>query len=559
MFGFLLRNSRWALLGAMLAGLASGLGAVGLIVVINLALERGQASQEIFGWGFAGLCALLLLTRGASAQLLAWLGQDAIFELRLKLSRQILDAPFAQLQDLGAARMLACLTQDVTTLAEAFNTLPLFCANAALVVGCLAYLGWLSPSLGALVGAVMVVGIGTFTLVDARALRGWKLAREYDDVLHGHFRGLAHGIKELKLHRARRDSFMTECLENAASHYRRHYLSGMGLNIWAVNWGNGLFYIVVGTVLFVLPAYQETTLEILRGYCLVILYMMAPVGVLIDSLPVFNRAGVALQKIEALVQESSLTEATGTMPRPLFPRPKTLELRRVVHRYSDGSEEGSFTLGPIDLSLRPGELVFLIGGNGSGKTTLSLLLVGLYAPEQGEIRLGGRRIGEGNREGYRQQFSAVFSDFYLFDSLLGFNNHELDAEARAYLARLQLDHKVRIENGVFSTLNLSQGQRKRLALLVAYLENRPYYVFDEWAADQDPVFKNIFYTDILPSLKARGKTVIVITHDDAYFQVADRCLKLEEGKLKEMHVPGKPPQVEIRGKFYSDADVEMSP
>ncbi len=551
---FLLRNSRWLLSLSILAGVCGGLSGAGVIAVINMALGEEQKRLAGLGWIYLGLCALLLLTRTASAFLLTRLGQHVILTLRLTLSRRILNVPLIRLQTLGPARILACLTEDVATLTEAFRWLPVLCVNAAMVAGCLAYLGWLSGVLLIPVGTILAVGVGSFRLITGRALRRLSAAREYDDVLYDHLRGLTQGIKELKLHRARRKAFVTECLETTASHCRRHHLSGMGLYILAGNWGNGLFYALIGLLLFALAAGQNLAADalygfgisvlepvvrqdiapaVVRGYCLTILYMMFPLSVLMDGLPVFDRAGIALKKIEALSEESGEPKA-DILYRPLrLTRPTTLELVGVTHRYYGGRDERGFTLGPIDLILRPGELVFLVGGNGSGKTTLSLLLVGLYSPEQGEVRLGGRRISEGGLESYRQQFSAVFSDFYLFDSLLGFRGRELDAEARAYLAGLQLDHKVRIENGEFSTVNLSQGQRKRLALLVAYLEDRPFYVFDEWAADQDPVFKKIFYTEILASLRARGKTVVVITHDDAYFQVADRCLKLEEGRLTE--------------------------
>src|SRR5207249_2754344 len=159
-------------------------------------------------------------------------------------------------------------------------------------------------------------------------------------------------------------------------------------------------------------------------------------------------------------------------------------------------------------------VVFLIGGNGSGKTTLAKLLMGLYPPESGAIYLDSQPITDSSREAYRQLFSVVFSDFYLFEQLIGLVSPGLDARARDYLVQLQLDRKVQVEHGILSTTALSQGQRKRLALLTAYLENRPFYIFDEWAADQDPVFKELFYTKILSDLKARGKTVLVITHDD---------------------------------------------
>jgi putative ATP-binding cassette transporter len=173
----------------------------------------------------------------------------------------------------------------------------------------------------------------------------------------------------------------------------------------------------------------------------------------------------------------------------------------------------------------------VIGGNGSGKTTLVKLLTGLYIPESGEIRLDGEPINDVNRDDYRQNFSVVFTDFYIFESFLGLGAPKLDAQAEEYLTRFQLNHKVQVKDGVLSTTELSQGQRKRLALLTAYLEDRSIYVFDEWAADQDPEFKEIFYYQLLPDLKARGKTVIVISHDDRYYHVADRLIKLDYGTL----------------------------
>jgi putative ATP-binding cassette transporter len=179
-----------------------------------------------------------------------------------------------------------------------------------------------------------------------------------------------------------------------------------------------------------------------------------------------------------------------------------------------------------------GELVFLTGGNGSGKTTLAKLLMGLYIPEGGEVLIDGQKVTDETRDAYRQSFSAVFSDYFLFDSLLGVESAEVDTRARAYLDELQLNHKVEITEGVLSTTDLSSGQRKRLALLTAYMEDRPVYLFDEWAADQDPQFKEIFYYQLLPELRSRGKLVIVISHDDRYYHIADRVIKLDYGKVE---------------------------
>jgi putative ATP-binding cassette transporter len=221
---------------------------------------------------------------------------------------------------------------------------------------------------------------------------------------------------------------------------------------------------------------------------------------------------------------------------------RRIDLLGVAHTYFREDEDSNFTLGPLDLTLERGELLFLVGGNGSGKTTLAKVLCGLYPPETGEILVDGRGVGEEEREAYRQLFSVVFSEFFLFDSLLGLASPELDRKAREYLSLLQLDRKVRVEGGALSTLELSRGQRKRLALLTAYLEDRPFYVFDEWAADQDPVFKEIFYRQLLPDLRGRGKGVLVISHDNHYHNLADRIVRLDYGRVEhgESALPRQP-------------------
>jgi putative ATP-binding cassette transporter len=259
---------------------------------------------------------------------------------------------------------------------------------------------------------------------------------------------------------------------------------------------------------------------------------MAPLQVIMNSLPQLSRANIALQTVTdlgfALTSDKpeDLTEAAVPVNEL-----QKLELKALTHTYKRENECEDFAIGPVDLVIERGELLFITGGNGSGKTTLVKLITGLYMPETGHIHLNGRLIDEHNVEWYRQHFSVVFSDFYLFEHLLGLSKHDTEIQAQHYLEELKLSQKVKVANGKLSTTELSQGQRKRLALLTAYLEDRPVYVFDEWAADQDPYFKNIFYMHLLPELKARGKTVIVISHDDRYFDVADRIIKLSDGQI----------------------------
>ncbi len=284
-------------------------------------------------------------------------------------------------------------------------------------------------------------------------------------------------------------------------------------------------------VVYGLPQIGKFSAELLSGYILTMSYLMRPISTLLSILPSLSQAGVALRKIDTLglslaSRAEALTRITSSQNE--F---KRIEIRQATHSYQLAGADTTFTLGPIDLTLQPGELVFIVGGNGSGKSTLAKLLTGLYVPDGGEVKLDGNLIDDRNRELYRQLFSTVFADFYLFDRFIGLHSADVDAQAKTYLEQLQLTHKVSVQDGKLSTLTLSQGQRKRLALLTAYLEDRPIYLFDEWAADQDPFFREIFYQQLLPELKQRGKLVIVISHDDRYFHLADRVLKLDYGKI----------------------------
>ena len=101
------------------------------------------------------------------------------------------------------------------------------------------------------------------------------------------------------------------------------------------------------------------------------------------------------------------------------------------------------------------------------------------------------------------------------------------------LALLEMGDKLGVENGAFTTIDLSAGQRKRAAMLACVLERRPILVLDEWAADQDPHFRRKFYEVILPWLRRQGFTIVAVTHDDRYFHHADRRIHLREGRIVE--------------------------
>jgi len=526
---FLLRSAKGTVLIALVAGAIAGLSNTLLVALINTALNTNNAGSRLI-WAFTGLCLLMVAGRFVSNLLLIRLSQNAVFDLRVFLSRRILAAPLLRLEELGAHRLLATLTDDVPVIANAFTSIPLLFMNMVIVLGCLIYLGWLSWSVLAGVLGFLACGVIVYQVLMKRAWQYVALGRQQWDGLFKHLRALVEGTKELKLHQKRREAFLSQSLEASAATLRDQMVTSN--NIWAAasSWGHVLIFVLIGLLLFGAPRTGGAEFQATLGFVLIILYMMTPIEYILTMMPALSRADVALKKIDELgfkLQEKSETQQTQTTP-PSWGR---LDLINVTHAYYNEGEDDHFVLGPIDLSFDVGELVFLVGGNGSGKTTLAKLLTGLYIPEGGEVRLDGQLISDENRESYRQLFSAVFSDFFLFENLLGLDLEGLEPKVRQYLVQLQLQHKVKIKDAALSTIDLSQGQRKRLALLTAYLEDRPFYMFDEWAADQDPVFKEVFYLQILPELKARGKTVLVITHDDHYFSVADRIVKLDYGKI----------------------------
>ncbi|MBD6616749.1 cyclic peptide export ABC transporter [Komarekiella sp. 'clone 1'] len=530
---FLLRSS-WGMVAiAIVTGFLSGGSSAGLIALISSAATRSSTSPlTSIAWGFVGLVIVALITSIVSQVMLIRLSQNAILQLRMRLGRQILASELSHLEQLGNPRLLATLTEDVQAVANAVYVIPFLCIDLAMVLGCLLYITWLSWLVFLIVVSLIVVGIGSCQWLLNRGGKLLALAREDQDVLFKHFRTITEGVKELKLNYQRRQVFLTKHLQSTATKFRRHNVDGLTLFATTTSWGKLLFFFAMGFLLFALPYLLTISPQTLSGYILTFTYLMLPMDNIVTNLPQLGKANVALQKIESLGLSLASRAEVSTVPPTFKSYWHSLQLKGITHTYRTYQEDSNFILGPIDLTLYPQELVFIVGGNGSGKSSLAKLIAGLYIPENGEIWFDKELINQHNREWYRQHFSVVFSDFYLFEELLGLENTNLDTQAKNYLQQLQLDHKVKVENGQFSTTALSQGQRKRLALLTAYLEDRPIYLFDEWAADQDPVFKEIFYTQLLPELRERGKTVLAISHDDRYFHLADRIVKLEYGKVE---------------------------
>jgi putative ATP-binding cassette transporter len=529
----LLKDSLGLSIVAVVAGIVAGIGNTLLLGFVNNGLAH--RSSDLLGQmilSFAVVCVVVAGSRFLSQDLMARFAQRNLRDLRMKLGRRVLSSPLRAQEEIGANRILAVFTEDVPAIANAVIAVPAICTNLVIVVGCLIYLGMISGKLLLGVLGFIIFGIITCQVPISRAMRYMNNVRETNDVLLKQLKAMTEGSKELKIHRNRREAFLSNLFSSTTQSLRRNNVITSSIFNAVNSWAQTLIFVLMGLIVFVPYALIRLEPLQLTAYILILLFMIGPLLIVMSSVPAFSRARIALSKLAEL--DLSLDKFPAEAEADEINSPKTswhnLTLSQVKHSYV-GEGESNFVLGPIDLNLRAGELVFLTGGNGSGKTTLAKVLTGLYVPEAGELSFDGQPITDENRDSFRQYFSTVFSDGFIFETLLGLDKPELDQEAQDYLAQFQIDHKVQIKDGVLSTIDLSQGQRKRLALLTAYLENRPVYVFDEWAADQDPQFREIFYYQLLPGLTARGKTVIVISHDDRYYHVADRIITLDYGKI----------------------------
>lgn len=552
---FYIRYAPKMMIFGMFVGIISGVGSAALMALINGHLSGTASAGQSSVLKYAGLVLVVLLSSYVSRSMMAYLCQWAICDLRLHLSQKLVEMPLGDFEAVGGGRAMAALTEDIDYLARVLLNIPLFFIDVAVCAGCCIYLGWLSMPVFIFFLAFIAVAIFISKAPEYKARGYLSSAREDVDALLGHFRSVTDGIKELKLHRARREAFFTGPLYKTANSYRRNRFISEHRYGFARSCAQVMYFLFVGICLYGLPRVSTVGEPVLLAFIVTLLFMKPNIDRIQDLLPLMAQGQISLRKIEALglsVEQMGkwLTDfgrnqmQTGPVQRDkvtsILPAPQTrfrrLELVGLTHQYYREREERNFSLGPINVSIESGELIFIVGGNGCGKTTLAKLVSGLYTPETGEIRLDDRPITDENREWYRQHYTVVFSDFHLFESLfgLGAESPKLDSKARDYLVQLQLDHKVKVEGGVLSTISLSQGQRKRLALMTAFLEDRPIYIFDEWAADQDPMFKKVFYYSLLPELKARGKTILVISHDDQYYHIADRIIKLDFGKIEHI-------------------------
>ncbi|CAG2157968.1 cyclic peptide export ABC transporter [Cupriavidus numazuensis] len=524
----------WMALSAV-TGIGAGLATVALLSTINQVLNRPGGLAGGLLLTFVGLCGLSLAGRAISDISTNLVGQRLVATVRKSLARKILSAPIDALERYRTHRLMPVLTQDVDMISDVAFSLSSTVIAVAIALGCLGYLGWLSLPLFGLLVVMLAIGGTIQALAQARGVAGFWKSREHEERLHKAYRGISEGAKELRMHRARRMRVLSGQIENAVDVIRDINWRAINTYVLATAFGSALYFLLIAVILG-WAALRTVEPVVLSGFVLVLLFLKGPVDQIVGALPGIGRARVAFARIADLSARFANPEPHLSLERPPSEArlADAIELRGVRYAFEtpDGTEP--FVLGPVDLALRAGELVFVVGDNGSGKTTLIKLLLGLYAPHEGEVVLDGTPVTAQTRDDYRQLFTTVFSDFHLFEDLAGQGEGAaapMPEAALPYLQRLEIAHKVSVKDGAFNTLDLSTGQRKRLALVHAYLEGRPVLVFDEWAADQDPAFRHLFYTELLPELRERGHLLVVISHDDRYFHLADRVVRMQAGRI----------------------------
>lgn len=542
---FVRRESPQALLVIVVLSCVAGIANAGLVALINAgaAAANNETTSVRYFLLFLAALGLLAYTSVNAALRGRTLMESAVSKLRIRIYDKLCRADLALVESLKFNEVIAKMSKNVGQVLNSTDILVAASQSALMIFVTSIYLATMSIT----VFAVVMIGVGVLGFVRYRRDKTQK--SRFEGLINQEGRQatfIAHvmeGFKETKINQAKSHALfeayttaVTETRELGVQTGKRNIISGFQLTV-------GVYLILMATV-FILPRYLPSAGQQIMAVTSVVLFLVGTFLAMVQTLPVFNQTNAALRDLERL--EAQLTDAievppaTDPMIRDAFSAFQQIELRNVIFSYTPDAGESGFTVGPLNLTIPRGELLFITGGNGTGKSTFLKLLTGLYHPQSGGLALDGRPIERENAFYYRDLFAVIFSDFHLFDRLYG-SEGVADDKVRELIRRMKLEDKTDFKDGRFSNLHLSTGQRKRLALIASLVEDKEIYVFDEWAAEQDQHFREYFYETILPDLKKAGKTVIAVTHDDRYWNKSDRVIKFEYGKLVDSNVLPTPP------------------
>ncbi len=482
--------------------------------------------------GFFALgAATVLFTMNRALNAMTVLVSGMLDQTRISIAQHVRHLNLTAFERIGRTRIDEAIGRDLQTMEETAPAIVALIYFVMQLASSALYIGYLSL-LAFGVTIVFLIAASYFyrrSYVVAEEL--WKEATASETAFRSSLGHLLDGFREVKLNSRRsEDLFRNYVVARSRKVEKLRVESGHGFN-YGQSLSDMFFYALMGAMVFAIPYYiSDPTVP--GKITLVIVFSSGAISSIIRTLPMVARANLAAESVERL--ESDLRQARqisdGAGAQDDAKLTEAIVARAIGYTYVDPQGTPAFTVGPCDVEIKAGETVFVVGGNGSGQSTLIKLLTHLYEPESGTVFWDGVAVNEANVDAYRGLFSVIFSDFHLFDRLYGLEDVDEDELARL-LVEMRLDDKVSFCDGRFSTTELSTGQRKRLAMVVALLERRPVCIFDEWAADQDPEFRKHYYDSLLPRLRAEERTIIAITHDDRYFHVADKIVWMEEGRI----------------------------
>ena len=512
---------------ALLLSIFSGLANMAVIAIVTSSLNSDMdLGYQLFYYALA--LGTYILGRKYVATVLMKVNTELIYDLRMRITEKIFSTTNQNFEKLDRGRIYTVLNDDIAAMADATNIFVAVVTNVFTAAAAFLYLG----AIAFWATAVTVVVILAISFLYFRVTRStnkyFEMARDTQNIFMRLLGGMIDGFKELSLHQGRKLEYRTD-IDQTATEYRQKIMIASNRFINASLIGESMLVLLLGSVVFAVPrVFPGVSFQAIMSFVIVILFLIGPVNALLNAFPGIMRTRVAWNRIQTFLKDIPSTMDISRRPPRKLKEVRNLTLEGVQFSYKS-SDNRQFSVGPIDLDIRRGEILFIIGANGSGKTTFAKLLAGLYEPGKGAIQINDEPVSAHELGEY---FSAVFSPPYLFEKLYDIDTVHKTEIIDRYLKLLQLESKVQIEKGRYSTIELSGGQRKRLALLQCYLEDSPIYLFDEWAADQDPAYRQFFYRVMLPQMKKEGKIIIAITHDDHYFDVADRVMKMDDGKVE---------------------------
>lgn len=534
-FQFLKKESDKPLLKLMLLTALSGLSSAGVLAIINLAAKN--ISKESINISYVLMFVSTVGIFVTSQKYILTSGiiiiEEILNNIRLRLSDKIRRTDLYNIEQIGKAEIYNRLTQECTLISQMAPYIITALQSAIMLVFVFGYIAILSILAAVLLIVLILVGVLVFHKNNVKVYADLEETNKAEINFFVSLTNILDGLKEIKLNRKKSNDLYSHFEKISLKLKELKETTGRKFSENMV-FSQAFIYIILGAIVFVLPRLKPDMASAIVSTTTAMLFAIGPLTSLVSMLPIFGKVNIAIKNIYGLEveldQQVNPNEVQPINGDNRFTDFQKIELSDIYFEYKNGEGREVFSIGPIDLTVKRGEVIFIIGGNGCGKTTFLKALTMLYRPKAGNIFVDDKIINSENYLEYRELYSAIFYDFHLFDKLYGLEKVD-PRKINELLKLMQIQNKTEFKDNGFTKLNLSTGQRKRLALIVTFMEDKPIYIFDEWAADQDPQFKKYFYDDLLSKLKAEGKTVIAVSHDDRYFHLADRIIKMEYGKI----------------------------